>query len=193
MKIRVSSAYVWFFSVVLLVAAVTFIEVTCPIDRGTGVITGAKGLRVTGIEAELVDYKILALGCGYDWQQFTYAVNISMVNETTTQSHGGIVVTFYNPEAAVTGIISGEEGGAVLEEYALELLGPPIERVPIFVEIPAETARTIERVIVFNGLFLYGETHTILVRMANEIVCPYSHGTGKVPITEWLMIKTNVQ
>jgi len=193
-KIRASSAYVYFSFVVgaLLVGTLTTIEVPCPMDGGTGFITGAKGLEIKGVESELVDYEFFSLGCGLEWEKFTYAVNISAVNETATPSHGGIAITFYDPETAVEPIAGGESAG-VLEELALEFLGPPIVRIPIFVEIPAETAETIEEIAVFMGLRLYGETHGISVKMVKEIVCPYSDGTGSVPITEWLWIKANVQ
>ncbi len=193
MKTRVFKSYIVFVLGVILVATLTLIEVPCPIDGGTGVITGAKGLEVKGVEGELVDYEFLSLGCGLEWEKFTYAVNISVVNETTTLSHGGIVIAFYDPETTIAGPVSGGEGGDVLEEFALEFLGPPIVRIPIFVGIPAETAETIEEIVEFIGLKLYGETHRISVKVVKEIVCPYSGGTGKVLITEWLRIKASVQ
>jgi hypothetical protein len=103
-----------------------------------------------------------------------------------------MLVTFYDPETAAERT-SGGEGANILEELALEFLGPPLEEIPIFVEIPAETAETIEEIVVLNGLGLFDGTHRISVKIPNEIVCPYSDGTGKVPITEWLWIRANVQ
>jgi hypothetical protein len=192
MKIRAPGSYIFFVLGVILVVTLTLIEVPCPIDGGTGVITGARGLVVKEVESELVDYEYFGLGCGLPWEKFTYALNISVVNETTTPIHGGLIVTFYNPEAEVAAPVLGE-GGDVVEELALEFLGPPIERQLIYVEIPAETAKTIDDIVELVGLRLYGETHRIGVKMAGEIACPYSGGTGKVPITDWLRIKVSVQ
>ena len=182
-----------------MVGGLALIEVPCPIDEGTGVITGAKGLKVTGVEGELVDWEQYELGCGLLWVDFTYAVKISVVNETTTPRHGGILVKFYDPETAlerevVEQIFAGE-GGQAARELGLEFLGTPVERIPIFVKIPAETAETIEEIVVFTSEYLLnaGETHNILADVSGQIVCPYCDGTGKVPIIEWLRIKANVQ
>ena len=193
MKIRVSSAYVCFVIGVLLVGALTLIEVPCPIDKGTGVITGAKGLKVTGVEGEFVDFNVIDLGCGGVYYEFTYAVKISLVNEATTPSYGGLVVKFYDPESVFEQLIVNRTGYVHNSVEGLAFLGPPIAGIPIFVEIPAETARTIERIIVFDGFWYEVMTHTISVEIADEIVCPYCGGTGKVPIIEWPRIKANVQ
>jgi hypothetical protein len=211
----VPGAYICFALGVILVGALTLIEVPCPIDKGTGVITGAKGLKITGVEAELVDFFQSELGCGEEWVVFTYVVNISVVNETTTPIYGGIVLTFYDPETAFIGPFETEnpiyfeaENPIYMDEGAdipvvagaVEYVGEQIVRIPILVEIPAETAETIEENIVFevfNDLRdvheLYGKPHSIYVKTAEAMVCPYSGGTGKVPITEWLRIKTKVQ
>ena len=196
MKIRVYKSYLVFVLGVTLVVTLTLIEVPCPIDGGTGVIARAQGLEITGIEHELIEYGYYDTGCGLDFEQYTYAVNISVVNETTTLSQGAIIVTFYDPEETqlVTHVIEirGESGAEIIE-LAPELLGPPKARIPIFVEIPAETAKTIEQIVEIGGFFLPpGKTHRILVEIAEEITCPYSGGTGKVTITEWLRIKASV-
>ena len=185
MKIRVSRAYVFFVIGALLVGALTFIEFPCPIDGGTGVIEGAKGLELTGIESEFVDYYSASSACGYFFDEYTYAVKILLVNKSTTTSHGAIVVKYYTPYTIfVETYINGE--------LTLEIQdGELIMGIPIFVEIPAETAEIIERIVVFNEGFSpsypYGEmTHKVLVEMGEEIMCPVCAGKGKLVFTEWL-------
>ena len=182
-----------------MVGTLTTIEVPCPIDGGTGVITGAKGLEVKGVEGELVDFEFFDLGCGEIFNEYTYAVKISLVNETTTPIYGGIVLKFVDPDVAlaVKRITRLELDGVVDLPSEAELLarypGPPIMGTPIFVEIPAETAETIEEIMRFTGFGFEKMTYSIFVDMVKEIVCPYDGGAGKVPITEWLWIKANVQ
>ncbi len=205
MKFRVPGAYVYFVFGVILVGALTLIEVPCPIDGGTGVITGARGVEVTGVEAELVELKTIDLGCGELYNEYTYAVKISLVNDTTTAVYGFIVVNFYDPEAILMAPDASDEEwldyaaifgmlGLEWEEVPAEtVIGKPIAGSPIFVEIPAESTLSVERSFSFSGFGLQEITHKILVMTQEEKLCPYSGGTGKVPITEWLNIKAKVQ
>ena len=188
MKIRVSSVYVCFVMGVLLVGALTLIEVPCPICGGTGVITGAKGLEVKGVEGELIDLNTLDVGCGALYNKYTYAVKISLVNEATAPSYGAISVTFHDPKGAHPEVIrpSDEEGADVMVvEPAYP--GPTVAAIPVFVEIPAETAQTIEEIIWFEEFWVeqVTNTHNISADTAGKIVCPYCDGTGTVPIIEW--------
>lgn len=199
MKIRVYKSYLVFVLGVILVGPLTFMEVPCPIDNGTGVIAGASGLEVGGVEGELIDLKTLELGCAEVYDEYTYAVKISLVNETTTPIYGAILLKFLVPAEAlaVKRITRLELDGVVDLPSEAELLarfpGPPPMAMLIFVEIPAETTKVVEEIIVFQGFRLYSKHHRIVVEIAGEIVCPYSGGTGKVPITEWLRIKASVQ
>ncbi len=196
MKIRVPGAYVYFAFGVILVAALTLIEVPCPIDGGTGVIAGAESVEVTGVEAELVDLEILELGCGVFWDKFTYAVKISVVNETITPSHGGILVTFHDPREATPGYLSDTNDpitNEVIREVVPPSLGVTWQGTLLFITIAAETAETIEETLVVGGDARGVETLNISVKMAGEFACPYCGGIGKVPITEWLRIKASIQ
>ena len=195
MKLRVSRAYVYFALGVILVGALTLIEVPCPVDGGTGVITGARGVEVTGVEAELVEHKTIDLGCGEFWDKFTYAVKISVVNETITPSYGGIVVTFYDPEGATPGYYRDtvDASGEMIHTWIPPFLGVTWQGTLLLIRIAAETEETIEETLVVGGAERGVETPNISADVAEEFACPYCGGTGKVPITEWLRIKASIQ
>jgi hypothetical protein len=176
-----------------LLASPVFIEVPDPISNGTGIIQGAQGLDVTGIEVDLVDHFILNLECGWDFERYTYDVKISVVNDTAAAIYGNIVVNFHNPAAATAGGSIDVEGLIFTEEAYAGL----IEAVfPIFVEVAAGTTQTIEETFVFDGLILGGvdagtrtwDTHTVTVTTEGEFISPYGGGTGKVSIIEWLKL-----
>jgi hypothetical protein len=188
---KVFAAHASFMSFILgvtLLASLTFSEVPCPVSKGTGVISGAQGLKVTGIETELTDHVFLNLECGWDFERYTYAVKISVVNETATPIYGAIVVNFHNPTGAFAEELVEVEGITALEgAYA----GPIEAAILVYVEVAAETAQTIEETFVFDGIGLEeleAESHTVTVTTTGEFDCPYDGGTGKVTITEWLRL-----
>lgn len=188
---KVFGAHAGFMSFILgvtLLASLTFTEVACPVSKGTGVLLGAQGLKVTSIETELIDHMLLNLECGWDFERYTYAVKISVVNETAAPIRGAVVVSFHNPAGAFAEEFVEVEGIVSLEvSYA----GPIEAAIPVFVEVAAGAALTIEETFVFDGIGLEElemEGHTILATTAGEFVCPYDGGTGKVSITEWLRL-----
>jgi hypothetical protein len=199
MKTKVSkvfSGHAGFMSFILgftLLASITFIEVPDPVSNGTGIIQGAQGLEVTGVEVDLVDHVILNLECGWDFERYTYDVKISVVNETAAPIYGAIVVNFHNPAAAIAGGDINEEGLIVTEGGYAGLVEALF---PVFVEVDAGTTQTIEETFVFDGLILGGvdagtrtwDTHTVTVGTTGEFVSPYGGGTGKVSIPEWLRL-----
>lgn len=219
MKIPVSNGYVYFAIGLLLVTVLTSIKLTCPVDGGTGVITGAEGVKVIDIEYQLLDFKIFDTGCAEIYSDFTYAVNISLLNETTITKLGALLVKFYHP-SAVKGFVDlatatkeraeeqeiGEQEVIVMEEVSkggmiATFTKPPAATKFIFVEIPANSAKTVEEIIQFKGFGyqeiagfgMAGVSHNVSVAPPVEtIVCPYSHGTGKVSLTEWLRLKAGI-
>ena len=216
MKLPISSGYVYFAIGLLLVTVLTSTKLTCPIDGGTGVITGAGGLKVTDIDDKLIDYKIFDTGCQEIYSDFTYAVNISLVNEASVPRVGALLVKFYHPSAvkgyvdlaAATKKLAEEQEAGGQEVIVTEEVSKggmiatftkrPVATKLLFVEIPANTAKTIEEIMDFRG-FGYqeiagfgteGVKHAVSVAPPVEaIICPYSRGTGKVPLTEWLRLK----
>jgi hypothetical protein len=188
MKAKVFGAYTYFFLGVILVASITFMKVPCPVSNGTGVVTGVKDLEIVAVDAELVGQELISLECGWDYTRYTYDVKISVVNETTVPVYGMVAVSFYDPKQIGTRVTEMDD-----EEITVESLGPLIAAFPVFVEIAAETARTIEETIVLEGISLdqfgAGETHAVLAATADEFVCPFDLGTGRVSITEWLRLR----
>ena len=195
MKIRVFNTNLAFVLVVILVVVVTLVEVPCPIDKGTGVIEGAKGLEVEGVESELINLTTLDLGCAEVYDEYTYAVEISLANETAIPIYGGIALKFFIPSKAlaVSRLTRLELDGVVELPSEAELLlrypGGPEVAIPIFVEIPADTAEVVNEIVTFTGFRLDSEHHKMTAEIVEELVCPYCGGTGKVPITEWLGLR----
>ncbi|MDO8716516.1 MAG: hypothetical protein Q7J73_06890 [Dehalococcoidales bacterium] len=219
MKIPFSSGYVYFSVGVLALTVITLMRLTCPVDGGTGVIAGAQGLKVIDIEDQLLDFKIYDTGCAEIYSDFTYAVNISLVNETSITQFGALLVKFYHPSAVkgsvdlatATKIMAeeqeiGEQEIKVTEEVSkggmvVTFTKPPVATKLIFVKMPAKTAQTWEETIQFKGFGyqeiagfgMEGVSHNVSVAPPVEtIICPYSHGTGKVSLTEWIRLKAGL-
>lgn len=176
MKIRLPIAFVLVVIIALVVGVLSIVEFPCPVCDGTGIIIGAKGLKVERVERELVEYESSTIHCGFKWGKFTYAVNMLIVNEETNQSYGYVLVAFYAPSV----------GQTEASEY-------PISRILTYIKIPAKTAENIERVLVFEGFsgseiyeFHEEEPHRVSVEVAEEILCPYCDEKGKLPFTEWV-------
>lgn len=219
MKLPISSGYVYFATGLLLVTILTSVSLTCPICDGTGVIAGAQGIKVIDIEDQLLDFKIYDTGCAEIYSDFTYAVNISLINETSVTEAGALLVKFYHP-SAVKGSVDlatatkaiadeqeiGEQEVKVTEEVSkggmvVTFTKAPVATRLVFVEMAANTAKNWEETIQFKG-FGYdqiagfgneGVSHNVSIAPPVEaIICPYSGGTGKVSLTEWLRIKAGV-
>ena len=219
MRISLSSGYVYFAVGIILATALTFIRLTCPIDGGSGVITGAEGLKVTDIDDKLVDFKIFDTGCQEIYGDFTYSVNISLVNEASVPRFGALLVKFYHPSAVKSAVDietarrqrAGQQEAQVQDVVVTEEMSKggkiatftkrPVATELVFVEIPANTAKTIEETMNFRG-FGYeeiagfgneGTKHAVSAAPPVEaIICPYSHGTGRVPLTEWIRLKAGI-
>lgn len=215
-KVSVSSGYIYFAMGVMLLTALTFARLTCPIDGGTGVITGAEGLKVVDIDDKLIDYKIFDTGCQEIYSDFTYTVNISLVNEASVPRLGALLVKFYHPSAVKSSVNietairqraeeqeAPEQAVVVTEEVSkggmiATFTKRPVATKLVFVEISARTAETVEETMNFRG-FGYeeivgfgteGAKHAVSIAPPVEtIICPYSRGTGKLPLIEWLKLK----
>lgn len=220
MKNSIFNGYSYFAVGILVLTVLTsFTRLTCPIDGGTGVISGAEALKVTDVEYVLVDSKIYDTGCAETYSDYTYSVNVSLTNDTAASEVGALVVKFYHPlavkgavdlatalqiladqqEAQVQSVTVTEEvskGGLITT-----FIAPPVATKLIYVDIPANTSQTVEETIQFRGfgyaeilgLISNGTTHVVSVAPpVDAITCPYSHGTGKVPLTEWLRLKAGI-
>jgi hypothetical protein len=213
MKISVPRGFVYFFIGALLFGVLTAsFKVTCPIDKGTGVIAGAQSVEVVDIEGKLIDFKTFDTGCEEAFSEFTYAVKISLVNKTTTPGFGMVAVNFYHPatvgkdyanlqaairEKAIDMELPEQEVVLLEEEVStggviLVFVGRPVATKLVFVEIPAEMTKTIEETIQFRGFGLEQITHTVSSKIEGETVCPFCRGEGKLYIIEWLKIKAGV-
>lgn len=220
MKFSDIGGYVYFGVGVILVTVVTGLKMTCPIDGGTGYLSGAGGLKVTDLEYTLDKFETFDTGCAEIYSDFTYTVNVTLENNSSVIGTGALLVKFYDPDA-VQGTMDLAEAIAqrALEQEVAEdqifitdevskggqiatFLALPVTSKFIFVEIPPNSTRNVQEVIDFRGFGFTevskfgdsGVTHAVSVAPpVDAIVCPYSHGTGKVPLTEWIRLKVGVQ
>jgi hypothetical protein len=209
----VNRGYVIFVIGVLLFGVLTApFKVTCPLDKGTGVITGTTGMKVINVEGNLVNSRSFEMACATIWNEFTYDVKVSLMNEAKTPGFGTIMVKFYDPSAV--GKVYSDYSAAIqeksieaeaLEETALILtvemstggafitpvLSQRATKLIIFA-IPPETTKTIEETVTIWGWEWQEQTHTLTAGLVEQTACPYCQRTGKLPITEWLKIKAGV-
>ncbi len=220
MKFSDISGYVYFGLGIILVTVVTGLKMTCPIDGGTGHIAGAGGVRVTDLEYTLDKFQTFDTGCAEIYSEFTYTVNVTMENNLSTVAVGALLIKFYDPDAvkgtmdlaAAIALRAQEQEVAEDQVFITEevskggqiatFLALPVSSKFIFVEIPPNTTRTVHEVIDFRGFGytevskfgMSGVTHAVSVAPpVDSIVCPYSLGTGKVSLTEWIRLKVGVE
>lgn len=174
MKIRVPFSFVLFVAIVLLVGLFPIIRVPCPTCNGTGFLGPVHGLKAEITSSHLDEFKYFDAQCSGVWGVFTYSANILLTNETANPVHGYIVVAFYAPDE----------------------LSPSL-KIPVYVEVPAETTENVEKRLVYNGFVgdvgydpytKYPEPHKLVVELAEQMACPYCKGEGSLPLTEWLRL-----
>ena len=171
MKIRVPVSFMVVVIVVIVVGVLTIIRIPCPTCDSTGVLMAPQGLKLERIEGQLLKFKNFDMDCEGVWGVFTYVVNILVTNEQTDPSHGYIVVAFYAPDES-----------------------SPALKIPVYIEIPAETTENVERILVYSGFVgdvgydLYEknpEPHRLETdEIEEEMVCPHCDGKGKLPLNE---------
>ena len=211
MKMPVRPLYLVFTAGAVLFASITTpIKVTCPLDKGTGVITGTMGIQVETIDGKLINRRTFEMACSTIWDEFTYDVTISLVNQNKSAGFGTVMVKFYDPAAIGRIYTSLEEYiqsqytvAESLEEIMVtaetstagklvEVIHPQRASKMIFFNIPAESTRTIREKVVIWGWEWTEESHVLTASLVNQTTCPYCQGTGKLTIPEWLKIKTGV-
>jgi hypothetical protein len=186
--------------------------VTCPLDHGSGVITGTTGVEVLGVEGELINHRTFEMACATVWDEFTYDVKVSLENTTSSPGVGTIMVKFYEPSAV--GKVYPSLAAAIQEKapeaeaaediqsmLTLEISTDGTVITPIrsqratnliFFEIPAGATKTVDETITIWGWDWQENSHILTAGLVQQTPCPYCQRTGKLPITEWLKIKAGV-
>jgi hypothetical protein len=188
-KNKLFKVSIFFSLAVVMVGGITLVELPCPVCDGTGYIKGAKGLEITDIVYELVSHEVVGLECGWDFERYTYDVEILVDNASVFPTYGMVEVTFHDPESTRTITIEVDD-----EDIEIENPGGVIAASTIFVdEIAAGDTRTIGETIVFDGIMLEQmgvEKHLAQANTSDQFTCPF-HGeeTTKVPFTEWLRLR----
>jgi hypothetical protein len=187
MKSKVFNAYTAFVLGTVLLAAVTFVQLTCPACHGTGIVHGVQGLEITGVDATLVEHKELGMNCGWDWERYKYDVKVSVINRTTAQAWGVVMVNISNPTESFWVEMEMED-----EEVMVEFSGETLKSYPIFVEVPPSGSKVVEDTLLYEGvtLKLFGEEkHWFEAVTASEFPCPFHGAKATVPFTEWLRLR----
>ena len=211
MKMPVRPGYAYFVAAAVLFASLTTpVKLVCPLDKGTGVITGTMGIEVQGIEGKLINHRTFEMACSTIWDEFTYDVTISLVNRNTSPGFGTVMVKFYEPAAIGKTYASLEEyiqAQSTVAESMEEIMvgaetgtgGTLVEPIRsqrasklIFFGIPADTTKTIQDRIVVWGWEWTEESHVLTAGFVNQTTCPYCQGTGRLTVPEWLKIKAGV-
>ncbi len=188
LKTRLFTSSIFFTLAVVLLGTITYIQITCPICDGKGLISGAGDLSVTDYEYKLVDHYVVGLECGYDYERYTYEFTMSVRNPTSSPHYGMIQVTFHDPATSSTRFIEQDD-----EEIMITEVGPVIATEAIFVEeLAAGAEHTIEKNILFDSVTLevFGsEIHDVVVSTEDAFLCPFHGETNKVSLTEWLRLR----
>ncbi|HJM37066.1 MAG: hypothetical protein CL877_02500 [Dehalococcoidales bacterium] len=181
---------------VLLVGMLPTFELPCPIDQGTGMLAAAQGLKIESVELKFVSEKGgYAFGDCADHEKqskFTYEVSMALTNESVEPIEGTVIVAFNRPSS------NQRLGGQVDIEgnREVELDSPPWKSV--FVSVPAETSRTVKRLVsFFDRPSEHGEgvvsqpqetLHKGSLEIGKDMPCPTSHGTGQLSFTRWIQV-----
>ena len=190
-------AFTLFFIPVILVGVLTTVRLTCPLDQGTGILTAVKDLKAESVEMELIGMEnILVPPTGYvneHWvSEYTYTVNILLINETTKLSQGNVALIF-----------DRRFSSQYIAEMDLDVLNPDDEvrdstpsplLFSVYVEVPAGTTKNYEIVYTFRDLPFIDIPIEFQVQPHGAIIepgiyglpCPTSGGTGKLSVAEWL-------
>jgi hypothetical protein len=187
MKNKIFNAYTYFVAGLVLITGATFVKIECPACHGTGRISGVSGMEVKSIEAELVNHYELGMECGWDYERFTYDVELTMENYRETAAWGVILVTFHDPEESY--IIRVEVDDAEVDK---EVTGQTLLSYPWFVEVPAKTIQTFKRQVNFQGVtleFFGGVEHLIKANIASSYTCPFHGEDARVVLPEWLRLR----
>lgn len=184
---KIFNAYTYFFIGVLLVTGVTFVKLECPACGGTGRISGVSGMEVISIKADLVSHSELGIECGWDFEKFTYDVELTVENYRESAAWGVILVTFHDPEESY--IIQVEIDDSEVDKL---VTGQTLLSYPWFIEVPANTTQVFKKRVNFQGvtLELYGwRDHLIKTNLASSYPCPFHGEDARVTFPEWLKLR----
>jgi len=187
MKHKLFNNYTYFLFGLALVTLATFIRLPCPACEGTGRIQGITGIEVMNIESTLVDRYELGMDCGWDYERFTYDVELTVENYTDSEAYGVILITFHDPDESYTMQVEIDD-----EELYVEVAGATLLSTPLFLEIPARTTRVINKRMMFEGItleFFSGRHHQIEANLASSYTCPFHAETASVPLPEWIRLR----
>ncbi len=127
------------------------------------------------------------MDCGWDYERFTYEVELTVENLTATEAFGIVLVTFHDPEKSYLIQIEVDD-----EEKWIEVTGATLLTEPVFVEIPAKTTEVIKKRLMFEGVtleFFGGRYHLIEAKLASSYICPFHGENASIPLPEWLRLR----
>lgn len=187
MKNKIFNAYTYFILGLVLVTGATFIKLPCPACDGSGRIGGVTGVEVVSIEAELVSHFELGMDCGWDFERFTYDVELTVENYSGSEAWGVVLVTFHDPDESYYRQIEIDDS-----EVEVEVFGQTLLSYPWFVEVPAGSTEVFKKRVNFEGVtleFFGGRDHQIEASTNTSYTCPFHGEDARVVLPEWLRLR----
>ncbi len=166
---RLQKKYVAFLAVVPFFVITALVQVDCPIDGGTGVVSSAPGMENVVIINTESEWKAASRDlnlCGA-YAMYLYDVKLSVVNKGPDDTWGYVRLT----------LVDLLEGQVVDSQY-------------VVLEIPGETSLDVSYSIWFQSI-----DDLTLLRSAvgaevivEDVPCLTSNGTGKIPLNSWPLV-----
>lgn len=172
----------------IVVGILSTLNLTCPVCAGSGYLEAAQGLTVKNTSLSLVKetpvYTFGECGTPVVRSKYTYAVNMTVTNNSSVESRGTITVSFSRHAAGSKTFIQDPEGNMVEVEYM-----PPT--VPAFMDVPAGTTKDIKFDLTYIDDPLAPEEATpqASVSAGEDMTDPTCGGTGVLSFVNWIGAK----
>jgi hypothetical protein len=172
----------------IVVAVLTTLYPTCPICGGSGVLKAAQGLVVKDTSIQLLDQvPVFTFGaCGVPQQmaKFTYAVNMTLTNNSSSETKGTVKVVFSQHPPGFQTFVMDLEGNLQAVDYM-----PP--SVPAYVDVPAGQTKVIHVNLTYtDNPLVAGEAGAqVSITPGEDLTDPTCGGTGKLSFAKWIAAK----
>lgn len=176
-------------SIALIVAGVlTTLQPTCPICGGSGILKAAQGLVVNDTSIQLLNqvpvYTFGACGLPLKKAKFTYAVDMTLTNNSSAETKGTVKVVFSQHPPGFQTYVMDLEGNLQTVDYA-----PPT--VPAYVDVPAGQTKVIHVNLTYiDDPLVAGEAGAqVSITPGEDLTDPTCGGTGKLSFAKWIGAK----
>ena len=172
----------------VVVGMLSTLNLACPICNGTGFLKAAQGLEVKDPKIKLLnEVPVFGFGdCGVPRRQtkFTYAVNMTLTNNSSSAAKGTLKVVFSSHPLGSQTFVLDLEGNLQPIDYV-----PPT--VPAYVDVAAGQTKTMQVTLTYIDIpVVTGDPEPVVTISAGEDVKdPTCGGTGKLTFAKWIGAK----